>query len=1020
MAIKRYRLNAMMLALSLFVCIEPLRADSVLTNEDLQAAIDKATAIIGDGIAEVDLRNIDESLCPFFEMHGTVYIRAGQKVRLIDGILINAEGYNGPIITVQAGGFLELGNTLDIDTGYFNVTGGELLLSGFRFPHLIRGDTETIIVSDSNDSSYSNHSVINITGGSQVDMVHLSKNPDVLYAGGNSTLGGVIASSPDNSINLSGNLFYNWPIPVLIKSDTEGQNVHVNITSALDYYIQFYPPSCGIDIDNTLAVGSTDSLYTLTEKDLSHIYYFDENNPDKFTLYLEDNAIKVKVTTTAFDLQAELDRIAAADTFTYAKPDTIIIPEEGIVIDKEIIVDKKCHAVLTGGPIVIDNNINAKHVFALSGSIILKDITFDCNNNNDCLFEYYFRGGGNLNVGENTSFINCSRETPVGLFYQQKGAELFYGSESVFKTKKNVVFADEATRIFINYGSVESQDIAIDAPKSQIVHWGGTVASAGDYVIRCGTYQSVVHNTVKSLREDASSVVLIETEVAELRTGSYIGEGSRIIIKERARIMCGGDLALPTFRLEKDAWATFTGTNRLTLAGDWQDFTIGRNVVYCDVADTAKINFLKPWPSGAYPTYYKTEGAFCFADLQWIIDHPLNNTGEDDEPVNIAVPCDGLNTQKDISLAGLQALIDGSPTEECGEPSSITIHPLCTSCSATPPTIIVKPWNCGGDVDIPKGSCISLINIYVDGLGGTKRIYVYGTLIIDINVYIRNFGGYAIHVRPGGHVIYRGNGGGATGFIYNEGGRVTIEQGEMGGGSGFGVVNIDGTVEIFCGCKDKEIPTKIYGGIQNGNANGGGGTIHIYGGDIYEGGIVNHGNIYIHGGTFHSPGGKPTIENHGELHLDGGLVDGDIYTYNDLHLCGCASVTDIHLRGGQTIYITERLQIKLRIHVFVQGTFGDGSCIAIGAGGYVLTEEDLKLIEIILPDGYEWEYDKERHAIIVKESTGITSTKTGEAGNPSAIYSLQGVKVGMSDNKAAIPAGIYVMDGRKIIIEENK
>ena len=502
--------------------------------------------------------------------------------------------------------------------------------------------------------------------------------------------------------------------------------------------------------------------------------------------------------------------------------------------------------------------------------------------------------------------------------------------------------------------------------------------------------------------------------------GQYIGEGSRIIVKYYAGISVSSPI--PTIRLEKDATVTVTkydngeNTNQLTLAGDWQDFTIGKNVVYCDVADTAKINFLKPWPSGAYPTYYKSEGAFCFADLQWIIDHPLNNTGEDDEPVNIAVPCDGLNTQKDISLAGLQALIDGSPTEECGEPIPIKIHPLCTSCSTTPPTIIVKPWNCGGDVEIPEGSCISLTNIYVDGLGGTKRIYVYGTLIIDINVYIRNFGGCAIHVRPGGHVIYRGNGGGATGFIYNEGGRVTIEQGEMGGGYGFGIVNIDGTVEIFCGCKDTETPTKIYGGIQNGNANGGGGTIHIYGGDIYEGGIVNHGTIYIHGGTFHSPGGRPTIENHGEIHLDGGLVDGDIYTYNDLHLCGCASVTDIYLRGGKTIYVTERLQIKLRIHVFIQGTFGDGSCIAIGKGGYVLTEEDLKLIEIILPDGYEWEYDNERHAILVKQTTGIRDIECN--GNTAApVYTLKGQKAGTTAEGENIGEGIYIINGKKRIVK---
>ena len=84
-----------------------------------------------------------------------------------------------------------------------------------------------------------------------------------------------------------------------------------------------------------------------------------------------------------------------------------------------------------------------------------------------------------------------------------------------------------------------------------------------------------------------------------------------------------------------------------------------------------------------------------------------------------------------------------------------------------------------------------------------------------------------------------------------------------------------------------------------------------------------------------------------------------------------------------------------------------------------LNEEDLKLIELVLPEGYEWEYDDIQNAIIIKSMTGIYDVEIDSNSAPSNVYTLKGVKVGKTTDKN-IPKGIYVIDGKKTVLNSEK
>lgn len=395
----------------------------------------------------------------------------------------------------------------------------------------------------------------------------------------------------------------------------------------------------------------------------------------------------------------------------------------------------------------------------------------------------------------------------------------------------------------------------------------------------------------------------------------------------------------------------------------------------------------------------KLRAAYASSDpLQDFIDSLVEGErGTEDDPVVINPGADGLDIDKDIdNTDDLQALIDGLVD---GEDSNREVR------------------FCGGDVYVRQGGCFTFRNVRLNGCGGANHIYVYGTLVIDINVYVHGFVDKFIHVRPGGHVIWRGgHSEGASEIIYNEGGTVDIHGGTIGGGGGGSVVNLGGIVNVYEG-------TTITGsgtwGISNGTTTVTTGTVHIYGG-LVTGGIINHGTLIVDDGRIDGGADNPGVKNYGELVVQGGTVSGlggtqSIWTVTHIYLCGCADVGDIYIGRGVRVYITAVLDYILRIHFIVDGDFETDEPIVLGGNGYVLTRTDVTRITLHLPHGYEWLFSESVLVVIIQDLTGI-ETLTPEQAACCDVYSLSGLKVGTTNDLEALPAGVYIVNGKKVLI----
>lgn len=1022
MSVKRYNLFAIMSTLFLFMWTEPIMGKSQ-TIEDLQAAIDNATITRATVADDVDL-----SPYSGLELDGTLYIREGQRKRFINGSLKAKSGYNGPLVTVQAGGYLELPSGVSLtgvydqttSLGLVNVTGGELLISGAE---IREGNSDIsmqtlICASDPDNSSVSKRSSIRITAGAVVGQIKLSRFADRLWIENSPCVRGIIAQSANNSISLRGKLNTD---KLCFYSRTQGKNAHLSIYTKLNYDIEVTAPMGGIQQDNVLAEGvGINTCYFFTESDLKHFKFINDNQPNvNWELYIEDNCVKVRESKGIVDgntLQQMLDEIAARSP---KDPETITIPDEGITISDSIIFRKGCNVILEGGAIkvakpnygdVIVNDMKAGaryyQIFSVHQGAIVKfqNITLDFD---DTPSVNGFLDRGSLTIGENVTFKNTGMDyTFVGMmtggfcgckFFRVLDGYLSYYSGDItcgcviyatgdsvikiyggklcggFRTSESTIYCESElliyggeittnfdqfgfpisgngeTSVFMNGGEISvfgvisgietgDQNIEVDGSESVIEpnqRYDSSFRNIGHIVINGGKISGGIEFKEGTINKNSMT-----TSLANLR-------GSGLDVKEKLYI---SGYCLPTI-ISSEATVTVGAPVEKSWhisSREWDKVEIGRPIIIGDGNYTLTENdykniVLDNVPCQVQPYFDKRDHSVKLINLQWIIDNsPLDNTKEDDEPVEIPVPCDGLNVTNDISLDGLQALIDGKvETEEECEEDEQTIIPSPSVPDVVFPTI--KIFRCDGDVTIGKGSYIYFRNICLDGNKGTKKIYVNGTLVIDNYVYIRRFSDYVIHVRPGGRVIWRGGyvEGGLNKIIYNEGGTIIIE---------------------------------------GGNINAKDGTS-----------IVNHGDLYIKGGT----------------------VEGYVYTYNNIHLCGCANVGEVYLRGGSTIYVTERLTVKIRINVFIDGDLKDGAFIIVGGDGYTLTEDDLKLLELVLPDGYEWEYDSSQHAIIIKSSTGINGVEMDGNADPSDVYSLKGVKVGTTADKSNIPEGIYIIDGKK-------
>lgn len=144
--------------------------------------------------------------------------------------------------------------------------------------------------------------------------------------------------------------------------------------------------------------------------------------------------------------------------------------------------------------------------------------------------------------------------------------------------------------------------------------------------------------------------------------------------------------------------------------------------------------------------------------------------------------------------------------------------------------------------------------------------------------------------------------------------------------------------------------------------------------------------------------GSGTIYNEGNLNLGG-----DGYTYNV-----------IYNGGSGRIYILGKLNVIIRIHITITDIVLD-TPIILGGDGYVLTEEDIKKIQIVLPNGYSWKYDSDLGGIVIISTTGI-DTVASDNSTTVHYYDISGRKIGKMQKGINIVKSI---DGktRKVVVK---
>lgn len=700
--------------------------------------------------------------------------------------------------------------------------------------------------------------------------------------------------------------------------------------------------------------------------------------------------------TDAEWLQQRLDEIAAEAP---KDPVTLTIQEEGITLPTALFFKKGCNVKLTGGKLtVVPENFSADMVFVIDAGaeVTMQDITIDFANLNK-LWHCYFANAGMLIISNGVVYENIYQEETKGSFYKNhKGSTLDIYSGDITMDGTVIESSDAETHL---YGGI-LESVSTTAPAyrgsgSDALYMRGMSTSsdackligAGDVIIDAAKFSMTGGGTVQG--GDNSTLVAERTE-SYLGGGLFVGGrtygngtigcdvgglkfpqfnllSGRIDVTTKADyIIAWGQL--PEIYLSKEAVVENVLYSSyeifpVTINADWKNMANGHVVVKSlSKDDFDRINFIGfPYSDGRWRVEYdeaNRQAVLHKMTLQeWFEaqNSAGKDTGTEDEPVVINFP-DYDDENGD--------LWDG-PDMVFGDPEGhIKVHywwedfvwKMGSDGWPTRPSL-----NLNTNIWIYWGSSLRWSHFYLSGMNSDKYVYVYGTLIIDVDVYIRFFKYRFIHVMPGGRVIVRGGRIDTVGqIIYNVGGTVIYEDGDARySGQHNGIVNTEsGTISISGG--------SVSGGVHNS----GSGTINISGGFVSHGSGVavsnsGGGRINISGGTFcgyYPRGGQgsfdqPDIDNvNGTIWFTGGIIgengDGVIRTYGGLWIGGSTRVGEIWMHRSARIYVISKLTVKIRFHFFIEGEFDVDVPIFIGAEGYKLTEEDKELIDIDLPKGY--------------------------------------------------------------------
>ena len=975
-------------------------------SDDLQEFITKSASTLtrASDVIEVDLSQFTATT-----RTKTLEISTGKTYRFINGTLTAANTFKDLLLSISnnstvywsTGAIMqprtlstssELTNALvKIDNGIFYLTGGDIYQyktpdgKYWVYPELVK----TSSLSTSNQiyinsgriygylNSYNSNDVINLNGGYVRSVTCNSFGSKIIY----------------DAAKTDVRKFANR-----VKGKTRN---HVAITSSVtavngilcfqDYY----------DVENTdvvLAEGT--SKYKLTTTDIAKMEYrvllSSGKSDENYEIYIENNQAKFRkkgegVINTADDLQARLNAIAAKGTATEANPETVEIAAAGITIGKYITVPEKCHALITGGPIGFSNTYVFGHaVFGLSksSSLTFENISFNCITTGTWLADDYFISlGGNLTIGNNVVFKNQNPNSNVGLINIQNGGSLTYKSGNFFSAKTAVtgaVNSDYYGTVNMLGGNIESNSSAILA-KVVAVKNGATVVGSNT-VVGCQWLYTDDKSTIKCTDAKGTCVSLGSQDA--FSTGNFVGGKNQIEVREA--LIMSRFAPLTVYLLADAILRTFVyktaTTNTLTIDGDWSNFTLEKafmsNVApseykyyqFINIPDDREIYY-----NEKAKTVSIRKKVYDEDDLQnWINGGGNDNEkGTEEDPKNIDLPSGGCVINDPVSMGSgspdddLQWFINGAKGD------------------GTNKDFVLKG---SGSFTIKKYTTLTLTNLNLSNTG-SGYIYVEGTLVIDVNINIVRLI-RLVRVLPGGRVIWKGGNGLGTDitqefFYIEDGGVFEYSEGTISGGE-YGFHN-DGILYIYGG----NISGTNYGGYTYSF-----GTTTIFGGTI-SGGYYNGGKTIISGGTF--IGGGSGIGDYvywngkgGTTTITGGTFgtsgNGTIYNGGTLYLGGDGYTYDYIYNGASgRIYIIGKLNIIIRIHINITDIVLD-TPIILGGSDYVLTAEDIKKIQIILPDGYTWRYDASRGGIIITSTTGIKDV-TVDADNEAQYFDASGRKI---------------------------
>lgn len=974
-------------------------------NDDLQEFINNSSSTLtrASDVIEVDLSKFTATT-----RTKTLEISTGKSYRFTNGTLTAADSFSGLLLKVSKSSTVELASTAilkpgnNTDSNYR--TGGIVELNGASF--IINGGTleaypfkgvvlYTTLLKTQEGTTLSNN--IKIEAGYVYGQILTNNSKDDV-----SLLGGYVYSI--YATNCEANILFNAKSARLNKFisyvTNSNKEAHLKYISSIkgnpDNYVSFAKYKNNPDL--VIAEGYN---YQLNSNDVKYMKFnFVGGGADDYEIYLDGNQAKVRKTAIASsdELQARLNEIAANGTGTYSKPDTVMIADAGIDIDKMITVPAKCYAVLKGGSLKFTNGIRDHYAFYVSNSAMLslQNITLDCNNNvygvNNVVFNWYFglaAYGGNsyLSIGQNVTFNNISSNNNISLVHlgENKGEACFFYYSGDYKTSVTAVDGEREQGVaYIYGGSIESSTTAIKA-KVVCLYYGSSVKGSNT-VVDCRRLYIDNKSTIKCIDTKGTCVSLGSQDA--FSTGNFVGGKNQIEVREALYMSRFAPLAVylcanATLHTFENKVAT---TNVLTIDGDWSNFTLEK--AFMSNVDPSEYKYYKFINIPDDREIYYNEKAKTVSirkkvydedDLQhWINGGGSGNEkGTEEDPKTIDLPSGGCVINDPVGIGSgnadddLQWFINGDKGD------------------GTNKDFVLKG---SGSFTIKKYTTLTLTNLNLSNTG-SGYIYVEGTLIIDININITRLI-RLIRILSGGRVIWKGGNGSGTDitkeFFYVEDGGIfeyhggTISGGEFGF-HGYGETyiyggNIGGTK--YGGYTYPSGTTTISGGtISGGYYNGG--TTTISGGTFIGGGSGIGGYVYwngkggnttISGGTF-GTGGKGTIYNGGNLYLGG---DGYAYDY-------------IYNGASGRIYIIAKLNIIIRIHIKITDIILD-TPIILGGNGYVLTADDIKKIQIILPDGYTWRYDASRGGIIITSTTGIKDV-TVDADNEAQYFDASGRKI---------------------------